>query len=136
MENVTPPATPLQVLNGGVEIVVEHLTGEKETIKVRQIPLRLMPRYGMAQGDEGKLAELFVNKDEAWVDGITQESQEQIVEIGDRLNIDPFFRWSQRRLDNQTRLAPLAPQLAASRSPKSVPPSAPGAATPPSSSAT
>ena len=137
MEDNAPPATPLQVILGGVEIPVQHLDGKEELIKVRQIPLRLMPRYGVSQGDEAALIELFTNKDASWVDGLTQESQERIVELGDRLNIDPFFRWSQRRLDNQKRLGPLAPLLEqASRSQKSAPPSAPAAGTPPGSSAT
>ena len=123
----------LVIINGGVEITVMRLDGAEETVKVRQVPLRHMAQYGSAQGDEAKIIEVVTNKPAEWVDGLTQESQERLVEIGEQLNLDPFYRWSERRLTANKRLEPLSTLL--SNSGKSVPPSSSAAVIPPSSSA-
>lgn len=133
MQNTPPAAAPLTILNGGVEIVVRFIDGRpEELVKVRQIAMRHMAQYGNAQGDEGALLDLFTGKDAAWVDNLTQESQEEIVVIGDQLNLDPFFRWSTRRLTANKQLEPLAKLVSASA--KSAALFAPAVATPPSSS--
>ena len=111
MENTDPTTPTLVIVNGGMDISVKFLDGKEELIKVRQLPLRLMPAYGAAQGDEGKLCELFTDKDTAWVDSLETESQEQIVETGDSINIDFFARWAGRRMKANEKLKPIMPAL-------------------------
>lgn len=123
---------PLVILNGGVEIEVTRLDGTPDLVKVRQLPLRHMAKYGDIQGDEGKIIELVTGKDAAWVDGLALESQEEIVILADRLNLDPFLRWSMRRLTSTDHLKPLTSFRGVSE--KLQPPSVPAAATRPSSS--
>ena len=123
----------LVIINGGVEVTVTHLDDTEETIKVRQVPLRHMSEYGNAQGDEGKIIEIVTNKPAEWVDSLTQESQELLIETGEQLNLDPFYRWTKRRLTANNRLEPLNNLLSGSG--KSVPPSSTAAVTPPSNSA-
>jgi hypothetical protein len=122
-------ANELVILAGGVELTVERLDGQRETVKVRQLPLRLMAAYGNAQGDEGALCELFADRPEGWADALKLESAEALVELGDQLNLTPFFRWARRRTAAGERLAPLTQNLPGSA--KSPPPFAPAAGTDP-----
>ena len=125
-------ANPLVIFNGGAEIEVTFNDGRREIVKIRQLPLRLMAEYGRAHGEEDKLIALFADRDAGWVESLTQESQEAVIEIGEQLNADPFFRWTRRRLEAARRLEPLNALVSASA--KSASPSAPAAAIPPGKS--
>ncbi len=104
----------LIILNGGIEIEVTNLASEKETVKVRQLPLRKLGDYGLKQGDEGALIELFCDRPQGWADSLTLESQEEIVTTGDAINLPSFTRWTERRLKNGEQLRPLTDRLSAS----------------------
>ena len=124
--------TAFEIISGGVEIKVKHLDNSEETVKVRQLPLRHIAEYGNIQSDEAKVIELVTGKPGDWVDGLSVESQEALIELGESLNFGPFYRWTERRLKANERLEPLASRV--SPSAISAPPSAPVAVTRPSSS--
>lgn len=120
--------TPLTVIAGGAELLVRRIDGGEETVRVRQLPLRLLPAYGDAVQDENKLAELVCDRPEGWAETLTPDSLLDVVEAADELNRGPFFRWAERRLRTNRGLAPLMRNLPASARP--APASASGADTP------
>jgi len=107
----TPGPTHAETLRGGVTLELQRLAGETISVFVRQLPLGEMEALLKAQGNEVKLALLYTTMPggawpEGWFDALTTESQERIVEEGDRLNASPFSRWFKRRLDRQERMVP------------------------------
>lgn len=102
----TDGPTPTETAKQGGQLVVTLTTGQERLIPIRQLKIREMEALLAAQGDEFKLALLYTGQSEEWLDTLTMESQEAVVEAGDRINSDFFGRWFQRRLDRQERLAP------------------------------
>lgn len=119
--------TPLETLLGGTRADVTLLDGSVETITVRQLPVRDLPRLlqASAQADESAMAELYCAKPAGWADTLTRESHERIIAEGERLNADFFARWLQRKTRREETLFPgqqeallkLAAQLAISQTP-------------------
>lgn len=103
----------LTILNGGVEIDVTRIDGSKERAKVRQLPLRLIPQWTQELMNEPKLVELYVERDQAWVDSIIIEDQERILELGGQLNYPIFDRWTARLQATTGRALQLAENRAA-----------------------
>jgi len=95
-----------EAMVGGVELTVKKIDGTEEKIKVRQVPIRRMAQYAVAIQDEGSLAKLFTEKDDQWIDSLTPESFEQIVEEGERLNSFFFARWIARQNARAEKLLP------------------------------
>ena len=124
METPTKVINDLVILAGGVEIEVHHTEGETptETVKVRQLPLRRMADFGNLQANEGALIELFCNKPPNWADTLSLESAEEVVELGMRLNLDPFARWAERRLSADKQLRPVLDKAKASNASLSLTP--------------
>ena len=58
----------------------------------------------MAEDDETKLIAFYTQKDPAWAARLMPQSQEQILEVGERLNKDFFERWLQRRRRHRAML--------------------------------
>ena len=115
----------LVILAGGVEIEVHYNdpATPPETVKIRQLPLRRMADFGALQGDEGALIDLFCNRPPGWSDTLDLASAEAIVELGTRLNLDPFARWAERRLAANEQLRPLLGKIPpGSLSPSPTPP--------------
>jgi hypothetical protein len=106
MNAETNGPTPAETLAGKSVATVTLLDGSRETVALRQLPLKEMEALLAAQGDETKLACLYTGRPESWFDGVSPEGQELIVQEGDRLNADFFGRWFRRRLDRQERLIP------------------------------
>ena len=78
----------------------------KEVVRVRQFGLEECPTMLrlMAEDDETKLIAFYVQKDPAWAARLVPQSQEQILEVGERLNKDFFERWLQRRRRHRAML--------------------------------
>src|SRR5262245_1643750 len=77
---------------GGVEIEVTMRDGQKESVKVRQIPLSKLQDFSMAVGF-GNMAdaiELYCDKEKGWGDKLSYESAQIVLEKGCELNL-PFF---------------------------------------------
>lgn len=104
----TPGAspTPMETLLGGGDLVVKLADGATETVRIRQVPVRLADRYMACVSDEAGMVELLTGKPAAWVDNLTRESHEAIIAEGDRINSDFFERVLRRRLAWMERLAP------------------------------
>lgn len=96
----------MTTLMGGTEMTVEKLDGTTETVKVRQLPVRLLQSYLLKLDDEAAAIELFCDKPEGWADTLTIASCAAIVTKGEELNSESFFAWLQRRVARQERLVP------------------------------
>jgi hypothetical protein len=100
-------------LLGGKEIEVLLRDGKRETVFVRELPIRLFGKFLEAQDDEALLAELFTSKPPEWVDKLTVASHEIIVEEGGELNFPLVTRWVERKAVAIEKLKPSAKKLAA-----------------------
>lgn len=122
------PAT----LYGGVEIEVRFQNAEVETrnaefqgpsgtdsalpvprsalVKVRQLPLRLMPAYHRVKDNEAESIELFCDKPAGWADTLTPESFEAVLAKGEELNLDFLSSYSRRKANRMEKIAPGAEQ--------------------------
>lgn len=96
----------ITTLMGGSEMTAQKLDGTSETVKVRQLPVRLLQSYLLKLDDEAAAIELFCDKPEGWADTLTIESCAAIVTKGEELNSESFFAWLQRRVARQERLVP------------------------------
>lgn len=96
----------MEALLGGTEITIILLGGATEIVKVRQLPVALMGQYARAVDDESEMVELFIGRPKGWSQTITNESFEQIVEEGERLNETFFARWRERQKKRLERIAP------------------------------
>lgn len=93
-------------LTGGTELVALFSDGTHETVKVRQLPVRLLPKYLEAQNDEPAMVALFVDRPAEWVDCLSLKSFVAILEEGERMNADDFFAWFGRMVRRAERLVP------------------------------
>jgi len=98
--------TPLETLNAGADLQVTLLDGTPDSVRLRQLAIGDCEKLLLASGDEIALACLYTGKDRAWFEGLDALSQERVVVEGDRINLDFFGRWFQRRLERQERLMP------------------------------
>ena len=65
----------------------------EEKLTVRELPLSRMPQYLRAAEDIAEMCALLMNRDRDWVDKITIESVEHIVEMGTEINSAFFGKW-------------------------------------------
>jgi len=84
---------------GYEEIEVVYRDGNRELVRVRQFGLEECPTMLrlLAEDDETKLIAFYTGKTAEWAAKLTPQSQEQILEVGEKLNRDFFERWLQRR---------------------------------------
>ena len=124
----------MATLLGGVELDVETMTGAKLTVKVRQVPISLFPRYADCVDKEAQMIELLCSAEKDWADTLTIESCERILKAGEDLNADFFARWLQRRMERVEKMYPgkldQMAQLVASRLATTLPTSPAAAASP------
>jgi len=100
--------TSFQTLLGGQEINVTHLDDSIETVKVRQLTIKDMPRYMACFEDVEKAAELFCAKPSGWAETLTRESFMEVITAGEALNLD-FLEWHAKR--SQARREKVMPGL-------------------------
>ncbi len=93
--------TPDSTLHGGTDLqvtVIDKTIGNRvETVFIRQLPIKLYPRYKAALQNEPRMVELLCDKPTDWSDTLTIESFEAIIEQGAKLNEAPFVRWEARQ---------------------------------------
>jgi len=84
---------------GYEEIEVVYRDGNRELVRARQFGLEECPTMLrlLAEDDETKLIAFYTGKTAEWAAKLTPQSQEQILEVGEKLNRDFFERWLQRR---------------------------------------
>jgi hypothetical protein len=98
--------TKMETLTGGSTLTAHYTDGTCETVKVRQLPIRLLQSYLQTVDDECARLELLCDKPERWADKLTAESHVDLLTAGEALNNDNFFAWLRRRVQRQERLAP------------------------------
>ena len=96
-------------LMGGKELVIWRLAEgaeREETVRVRQLPIKLYPRMLECVDDEAALVELYCDQPKGWAETLSLDSFEAIVAEADKLNADFFSRWVARRLGRMERVKP------------------------------
>ncbi len=126
----------LNVVLGGVAFTAQLDDGTTAEVKVRQLNIRtLIEGWGLIQGDEAALVELYCGKEKGWDDKLLAESHDEIIRIGGELNRPRFARWTENRradianMQKATEGLPI-PQPGSS-SPTSSPPVASSSENPP-----
>ncbi len=99
----------LNTLLGAAEYTAIKRDGPSEPIKIKQLPVRSLPAYRMALNNEVELVKLVTGKDDAFIDSLSNESFERIVEIGEELNRDFFGRWLARQKKREDVLPKSSP---------------------------
>lgn len=92
---------------GGEEIEVRFLNSDVKRVKVKQLPVRAFPDFAINIDNEPKLIELLTDLSPDEVDNISQESWVKILELGEKLNHDPFSAWLKRKIkraENQMQI--------------------------------
>jgi hypothetical protein len=88
----------LVTIAGGVELEVTYQNnGEKETVKVRQIPVSKIQNFIMALANEAEAIELYCDKPKGWADTLSIESASAIADKGQELNLPFFGAWFRRQ---------------------------------------
>ncbi len=94
--NETKPT--LTTVLGAVAFTAELDDGTTEEVKVRELNVRaLIEQWGLIQGDEAALVELYCGKEKGWDDKLLAESHDEILRIGGELNRPRFARWTENR---------------------------------------
>lgn len=106
----TPHSQPMTdsivTIAGGRTITARFTDGTTAEVFLRQVPIRLLPKYLAALDDEPALLELVADKPAGWADNLTVESHVELVAASEALNSDTFFAWLTRRVKRQESLAP------------------------------
>lgn len=87
----------MTTIEGGQDIKVLFNNGEKEFVKVRQLPVKLMSKYAQTISDDAAAVELYCDKAEGWAQSLTPESFNAVADLGLELNLDFFGAWFRRQ---------------------------------------
>jgi hypothetical protein len=88
----------LITVTGGVELEVAYQNnGEKEIVKVRQIPVSKIGNFIMALANEAEAIELYCDKPKGWADTLSIESASAIADKGQEINLPFFVAWFRRQ---------------------------------------
>jgi len=96
------------LINGGEEIEVTLLTGEKQKIKVLLLKIAQFEDYLRVVDNEPRAAELLCAQPEGWGDELAFDSIMDVIEKGHDLNFTNVFRWADRRAKLNETMLPLA----------------------------
>jgi hypothetical protein len=91
---------------GGAEMEVTLIDGSKETVKVRQLPVKLMQQYAAAIADDSDAIALYCDKPKEWAETLSGASFNAVADFGLELNQDFFRAWFQRRMRIAESLKP------------------------------
>ncbi|PYT00175.1 MAG: hypothetical protein DMF63_08330, partial [Acidobacteria bacterium] len=105
LENNEPGPASIETLLGGLTLTVCFEDGHKETVHVRQVPLKEYRALMDAQTDEFKWLEIVCEKPEAWAEAMRPGDYNRIFAEAERINAD-FFVWCRRQIERVQRLAP------------------------------
>lgn len=94
-------------LYGEAEVTVTTREGKTEKVKVRTVKYRELFKYLELEDDEAALAEFVTGKEDKWVDNLTDESINAIVDKGRELNHPRMVIWLRRRNKMTEKIKPL-----------------------------
>jgi hypothetical protein len=95
----------VETLLGGTTMTACFEDGHKETVTVRQVPLRQYRALMESQTDEFRWLEIVCDKPEGWAETMRPADYNLLFTEAERINSD-FFVWCQRQIDRVQRLAP------------------------------
>lgn len=95
-----------QVLINGKSQEVKFVDGTAETVTVRRLPVKCFPAYLAGFEDEVATVALFTDKPVEWVERLSLDSFQAIIEEGERLNLDSLQAFSERRRARCEKLIP------------------------------
>jgi len=82
---------------GGVELIVKHLDGTSERVKIRQIPATKLELFMTKVSDESTSISIYCDKPIEWVDTLEQESINEVCDKGLEINENFLNAWCRRR---------------------------------------
>ena len=85
------------IINGGENIEITLLTGEKETVKVKLLKISQFEEYLRSIDNESAAAELLCGKEAGWGETVAPSSLMDIVEKGHDINFTNVCRWVERK---------------------------------------
>jgi hypothetical protein len=90
-----------ETLQDGCQIQVQHLDGSTEWIKVRRIPRNEFVQYAQTLAtvaDETDECAFLAGKTAEWINTLTDDSFEAVMQEGRRLNFSRFEPWWHRQV--------------------------------------
>lgn len=103
VKDSTPkPQRDFETLNDGAHATVMFSNSDDiEGVKVRKLPIRRMSELGMVWGREEQEIALYVERhegkvDSAWLESLTDESWNTLIEEGRRVNFTRFAAYLKR----------------------------------------
>lgn len=96
----------LTTILGGEEIEIKYQDGSTQTIKVRELPIKKLDEFLQKIGDEDACIELYANQSSGWAATLSRESWEEVLDLGESLNLDFFMRRAKARIERQEKLMP------------------------------
>jgi hypothetical protein len=105
-ESTNKPAVSLSTITGGTAMVVTKLNGETENVRVRQLPVNLLPEMLTVFQNEPALVELYCERPAGWAATLSRDSYEAVVEKGQAENGSFFARWLARHLAKTELIVP------------------------------
>jgi hypothetical protein len=83
---------------GGVELEVAFQNnGDREVVKVRQVPISKIPEFLLAMGNEARSIELYCDKPSGWADTLTVDSANAVADAGQEINLPFLNAWWRRQ---------------------------------------
>jgi hypothetical protein len=83
---------------GGVDLEVAFQNnGDREVVKVRQVPISKIPEFLLAMGNEARAIELYCDKPSGWADTLTVESANAVADTGQEINLPFLNAWWRRQ---------------------------------------
>lgn len=97
----------MTTLMGGTDLVVTKRDGSTETVKVLQLGIEKYPELLQSMDDEIASINLYCGRSSTgFATSLTLQSQEAVIEAGEKVNSDFFKRWIDRRMARTERLQP------------------------------
>lgn len=102
----------LETVTGGLNVEVVDVRGNKQTVRVAQIPVNLWQKAVDVAFDESKFIELVCTQEIGFADSLTPRSRTELAEAVERVNED-FLASLARRARMINRVSPGIMQRAA-----------------------
>lgn len=101
------------ILGREVRVAYEDPAKQPETVVLKKVSLKMMRRYASIMDSMDETAEiaLYTGRSEEWVDTLTPEAQNDLVEAGRDMNIKSFANFAQRATKFDARLRQMVPAI-------------------------
>lgn len=100
------------VINGAVDQEVKYLSGEREIVKVKLVPISKFDEYLTAKTVLPSFVEYICGKDKGWADTLDDESIYKIEALAKTLNDPRVDRFIKRQQETVNEMQPLVAKVA------------------------